>query len=62
MPAPLTATTENWPPDYVSVFAWRQKQALRLKANPALVAGAMEFYRNDPVAFINHWCITYDPR
>lgn len=62
MPRPSTATTDTWPPDYVAVFAWRQRQALRLKADPALVAGAMEFYRNEPVAFINHWCITYDPR
>ncbi|AWB21228.1 TerL protein [Methylobacterium currus] len=62
MPAPSTATTETWPPDYVEAFAWRQKQALKLKANPATLYGAKEFYRSRPVEFINHWAITYDPR
>lgn len=61
MKAPSTAT-ERWPPNYVDVFAWRQQQILRLKANPALVTGAKEFYRTHPVEFINHWCDTYDPR
>ena len=61
MPAPSTATKDNWPPDYVSVFAWRQGQALKLR-QPGLIVGATEFYRTNPVAFINHWCITYDPR
>ncbi|MFG1260043.1 hypothetical protein V5F79_22205 [Xanthobacter flavus] len=35
---------------------------MRLKANPALIIGAKEFYRTHPVEFINHWCDTYDPR
>lgn len=61
MPAPSTATKDSWPPDYVAVFAWRQKQAIRLR-DPAMLLGAKAFYRTDPVAFINHWCVTYDPR
>ena len=61
MPAPSTATKDSWPPDYVSVFAWRQSQALRLR-QLGLIVGATEFYRANPIAFINHWCITYDPR
>ncbi|MDZ7906197.1 MAG: hypothetical protein U5N55_10790 [Cypionkella sp.] len=33
-----------------------------MRANPALLAGAMEYYRTRPVEFINHWMDTYDPR
>lgn len=52
----------DWPPDYVSVFAWRQKQILRLRENPHLIAGAKEYYRTRPIEFIEHWVDTYDPR
>jgi phage terminase large subunit len=62
MRPPLTTAKADWPPDYVSVFAWRQQQVLKLKGNPFLLAGAKEFYRTRPVEFINHWCDTYDPR
>lgn len=62
MRAPSTATAESWPPDYVAVFAWRQAQLLKLRADPAMVVGAKAFYRDHPVEFINHWCTTYDPR
>lgn len=33
-----------------------------MRGDPALMAGAMEFYRTHPVEFINHWLDTYDPR
>lgn len=51
-----------WPPNYVKHFEWRQKQLLRLRADPKLVIGAKEYYRTHPVEFIEHWCNTYDPR
>lgn len=50
------------PPDYVAVYADRQKRLLALRARPELWAGAKEYYRTRPVEFINHWAITYDPR
>ena len=50
---------ETWPPNYVEVFAQRQKRHKKLRAN---VLGAHEFYRTRPVEFIEHWCSTYDPR
>lgn len=62
MPAPSTTSKENWPPDYVAIFAWRQGQLLKLRNSPVMAIGAKEFYRPNPVAFINHWCVTYDPR
>lgn len=61
-PPPSTLSKADWPPDYVSVWVWRQKQLLAMRANPAMMAGAMEFYRTHPVEFINHWLNTYDPR
>jgi phage terminase large subunit len=61
MQVPSTAK-DNWPPDYVSVWAWRQAQLQRIRSNPDLLAGAKEFYRTRPIEFINHWCDTYDPR
>jgi phage terminase large subunit len=62
MPVPSTTTKDNWPPDYVSVWAWRQKQLLRMRADPDLLAGALEYYSTRPVEWINHWCDTVDPR
>lgn len=58
------------PPDYVAVYAWRQKKLLEMRASPIdpatgkrlLVLGALEYYRTHPVEFINHWCDTFDPR
>lgn len=62
MRPPCTATAEAWPPDYVSVYAWRQQQILAMRESPALIRGALEYYRERPVEFICHWCETYDPR
>jgi hypothetical protein len=62
MPPPCTATTETWPPDYVAINAWRQKRVIRFKSDPILALTAKEYYRDNPVDFINHWCVTYDPR
>lgn len=59
---PSNATKDSWPPDYVQVWAWRQQQIIRMRKEPALMAGAVEFYRAHPVEFINHWLDTYDPR
>jgi hypothetical protein len=62
IPAPSTAAKENWPPDYVSVLAWRRTQIARFELNPQLIKDAKAYYRSRPVEFINHWCDTYDPR
>ncbi len=56
------STTNNWPIDYVAVLAWRQQQVIRMKEKPELIQGAIEYYRDKPADFINHWCDTYDPR
>jgi hypothetical protein len=52
----------NWPPHYTNVYQDRQKRLRAIMENDDIAAGAIEFYRNEPVKFIEHWCITYDPR
>lgn len=54
----------NWPPDYVAEYAERQRRLLEIRKHPHLLAGAKEFYKQPENAskFIQHWCVTYDPR
>lgn len=53
---------QPWPPDYVSVLMERQLRIRKLRERPDLRLGLAERYRRDPVAWINHWAVTYDPR
>ena len=55
-------TNEDWPPDYTALLAWRQHQCMAIIKDPALIFGALEYYRTKPVEFIAHWVDTYDPR
>lgn len=59
---PSTLTKPEWPPNYTGVFQWRQQQLIKLRQNRELMLGAFAFYAKNPVAFINHWVDTYDPR
>jgi len=59
---PKPSTTNDWPIDYVEVFAWRQKQLRKIRSDPKLLLGAFTYYASRPVEFINHWVNTYDPR
>lgn len=58
----MNAHVQQWPPDYVKLFAWRQRQLLAFRKSPELLRGAKEFYRTHPVEFICDWVDTYDPR
>lgn len=51
-----------WPPDYVAELMTRQHRLRRLKADVGLRAGLAGRYRDDPVGWIAHWAVTYDPR
>ena len=62
MRPPSTLARADWPPDYVGAWAWRQQQLNALRASAAMMRGAVEYYSGNPVAFINHWLDTYDPR
>ncbi len=52
----------SWPYPHRPALEWRKTVAATLDADPRLVLGADEYYRDAPKRFINHWCITYDPR
>lgn len=52
----------QWPPNYVRLFAWRQKQLLLFRSNPKMLEAAKVYYKTHPVEFINDWVDTYDPR
>ncbi len=49
-------------PDYVEAFRWRVGKFDALLSSKAMRAGAFEYYRDKPHEFIEHWCVTYDPR
>jgi hypothetical protein len=57
-----TVAREPWPPNYVEVWAERQRRVLALTKTPALQSGLPIYYRERPVEWIAHWCDTYDPR
>lgn len=54
----------SWSPDYVDLFAWRQKQLLLFRSNPAMIAAARAYYSQPEhcADFISDWVDTYDPR
>ena len=57
---------EAWPPDYVAEFAARQRRLIQIRSDPNMLAGALAYYAEPTaercIAFIEHWCVTYDPR
>jgi phage terminase large subunit len=53
---------QPWPPDYVAELIRRQARLRKLRDRPDLRLGLPERYRHDPVSWINHWAVTYDPR
>lgn len=54
--------TYSWPPDYTAELLQRQSRFLKTNKNGTLILGAKHYYKDKPAEFIEHWCITYDPR
>lgn len=53
----------NWRgPDYDPVWADRMARLERLRADPSLLEPIKAHYKTNPVAFINDWGVTFDPR
>lgn len=52
----------EWPPNFTKIYSERQRRYLEMRANPALIIGAKEYYKTRPANFISDWCVTYDPR
>lgn len=49
-------------PDYDLVFRSRIAAIERLREKPELVPSVLDFYKDNPVAFINDFGMTFDPR
>lgn len=49
-------------PDYKPVWAERIERLNRLRADPSLIPAVKLHYKDNPVAFINDWGATFDPR
>lgn len=64
MRPPCALTKAEWPPDYISVWQWRQSQITMLRSDPVKMAGALAYYAKPEncAEFITHWMDTYDPR
>lgn len=49
-------------PDYERVYALRAERLERIRKDPSILPGLKEYYRANPVAFIDDWGMTFDPR
>lgn len=52
----------QWPPDYTAEFVKRQKRLRKIMSSGDMRLGAFEFYAKNPITYIEHWGVTYDPR
>jgi phage terminase large subunit len=58
----MDGQVKNWSPNYQDEWDRRVKLRKKLKHNRQLQEKAMIFYKKNPSAWIEDWCITYDPR
>ena len=49
-------------PDYGPVFEARIERVKRLRADPSILPGLLQFYADHPVEFVTDWGMTFDPR
>lgn len=49
-------------PDYAKVFRIRAERLSRIRATPSDIPALKTYYKDHPVAFINDWGMTFDPR
>ena len=54
----------KWPPDYALEYERRAARLKAIRGDATLRFGMKEYYRQPEhaVDFIEHWCVTYDPR
>lgn len=52
----------EWRPDYEAAYSERMERLRRIRADPSILPGLKEFYKDHPVEFINDWGMTFDPR
>ena len=53
--------SNNWPPDYTKAFNSRIKRLQKIK-DTGTGQYAWHYYQENPIDFIEHWVMTYDPR
>ena len=58
----MGAALPVWAPDYVQEYLTRQDRLDKIKADPRLIYGAKQYYKDHPHDFISDWGVTYDPR
>lgn len=51
-----------WQPNYNQEIYKKFERSLWLTNNPSALEGVKLYYKNNPIDFINHWCVTYNPR
>lgn len=49
-------------PVYDPVYVERARRLENIRQKPEILAGLKEYYKENPVAFINDWGMTFDPR
>lgn len=49
-------------PDYLEEYKSRIKRMRKIREDQQYRIATKKIYKNNPVAWINDWCITYDPR
>jgi len=57
----LNSQINEWPPNYTNVFISRQERLRKIEAKD-MYFHSFSYYSTHPIEFIEHWCITYDPR
>lgn len=53
---------DDWNPDYDAEYAKRQQRLENIRADKTILPALKEYYKDNPVAFINDWGMTFDPR
>lgn len=53
---------DDWNPDYDAEYEKRQKRLENIRADKSILPALKEYYKDNPVAFINDWGMTFDPR
>lgn len=52
----------SWPPDYPAILLRRAERTMMIRENIHILPDLIEHYKHNPKDFIEHWCVTYDPR
>jgi hypothetical protein len=60
MPYPFAIDYKN--PDYNAVWQWRIDRLAAARRDPGLLTAAKQYYKENPIALIQDWGVTFDPR